>query len=126
MSRNKKIILGILTFLPYLSVFGFFFLFIFGILGIAAIDESALRNDESGNPSIIFLSGLGILLFLFFTMSLLSIVMLIYYIIHAITDKESNDTQKLLWILALFFSGGIGTMIYWFMRIWRGINIEMD
>jgi Ni,Fe-hydrogenase I cytochrome b subunit len=114
MSKNKKIVLGILTFLPivllvlYFIFFGFFFMEIF---------QSAQNNTE---PNSQFMIGNFIVLFLLITVLVISALgMMIYYIIDISNNKTLDSNNRLIWILLLVFGGFIANAIYWYLYIWK-------
>jgi len=39
----------------------------------------------------------------------------IWMLIHAITNKGLRDTEKILWVLVIFFLHFIGALIYFFI-----------
>lgn len=106
MNKNTKIFLGVLTFLP-IPLILFYFISFFNM--IASI--------EAGNEAVILNSFVG----LFGTMAiaaLLTFGLMIYYIIHVNQQKENDSNDRLLWTLVLIFAGGIGTILYWILKIW--------
>jgi Na+-driven multidrug efflux pump len=114
MSKNEKIVLGILTFLPivllvlYFIFFGFFFMEIF---------QSAQNNTE---PNSQFMIGNFIVLFLLITVLVISALgMMIYYIIDISNNKTLDSNNRLIWILLLVFGGFIANAIYWYLYIWK-------
>ncbi|MBR9859154.1 hypothetical protein GYB22_00085 [bacterium] len=115
MSKNTKVILGILSFLPIVAgvaMFIFFFQFF-----IALIQESGsgqvspdFIEDELG--SIMMFS------FLVIVTSIASLGLMVTFIIFSIKDRSASENQQLLWALLLFFMGPIVFPIYWYIRIW--------
>jgi predicted permease len=109
MSRTGKILLGIITFMPFvfLAIYlSLFFQFFFEILKHHTNAEDAFFQLM---PSFIFI---GLLL-------ASKIGLLIYYIVHALNNPRIDGTEKLVWILVFFFVGTIGFPIYWYARIWK-------
>ena len=115
MSYNKKIWLGVFTFLPVL-LFILYFICIFGFVGLTILQTSPEAADVDPTPMIggLILSMIFILLSVFIALG-----MMIYYIVHAANDKEIDSTQRLVLILILIFASGIGSMVYWYMQIWH-------
>ncbi len=112
MSRSQKLFLGIVTFLPFILFAIYIALFI--TLFFNFFQQPPAVEDPGfffGNfyPLIV----IGIL------MALSSIGLLIYYLIHAINNKQLESTERLVWILVFLFAGMIGFPIYWYMRIWK-------
>ncbi|MEX0998257.1 MAG: hypothetical protein WDZ45_14485 [Flavobacteriaceae bacterium] len=111
MTRKKKIILGILTFLPVFSILAYFFVFLkffFSTLGTAANDPFI---EE------VFFESFIILFILIIVAILSGIALMIYYIIHANSNPNFDSNQKLIWILILVLSSFIGNIIYYFIEI---------
>jgi hypothetical protein len=52
-------------------------------------------------------------------MAFASLGLLIYYLIHAINNKQIDSTERLIWVLVFIFAGTIGFPIYWYLRIWK-------
>lgn len=52
-------------------------------------------------------------------MSMLSLGLLIFFIMHLVRNKKIDSTERIIWILVLLFAGIIGYPIYWYMRIWK-------
>jgi len=63
--------------------------------------------------------GLGIfgLLFglMFIVISILAFVFWIFMILDCVKKKFKNDSEKIVWILILIFTGLIGALIYYFV-----------
>jgi TM2 domain-containing membrane protein YozV len=49
----------------------------------------------------------------------ISFGLLIFYIIHAVSNKSINTTEQLIWILVFIFVSTIGFPVYWVLRIWN-------
>ena len=111
MTKQKKLWLGIFTFLPTLFIILYLVSFFFMFMGITAdqIDES----DPAG-----FFASFGLMfIFLLFAI-LLGLGVMIYYIIHAANNKAFSDTNRLIWILVLIFASGVGSIVYFFVNIY--------
>jgi Trk-type K+ transport system membrane component len=110
MSKNTKILVGVLTFLPFVSfiVNVWYFLRVF-----AELSHSSNAPDTTAfNGLASFAAVLG------FTI-LLSIGLLIYYIVHAVNNKALTSDERLMWILLFIFISTIAFMIYWVLKIWQ-------
>ena len=116
LNKAQKIILGIFTFLPFV-VFPFMLWQVFVGMG------NIFSGSESGHPSngeiamefFAFLFPIGMLAFG-------SLVLLIFYIIHAVMNKSLNAAEQVLWILLFVFLGIIVFPVYWVMRVWNNSN----
>ena len=114
MSKNNKILLGILTFLPVLGLF----------LSIAFMISAFKTIAIEGAPDAVMLSGSlqsAVMIIAFF--AILSLGLLIYYIIHAINNKALSSDERVVWILLFVFISQIAVIIYWIMKIW---NVKED
>jgi hypothetical protein len=58
----------------------------------------------------------GIILFLIFgALALAAFVFWIWMLIHAITNKGLNDTEKIIWVLVVIFLHFLGALLYFFL-----------
>jgi TM2 domain-containing membrane protein YozV len=110
MSKNIKLLVGLLTLLPLIGFAFYIWTFIKIVTSIAsagAPDSVALSSD--------FVS--------IFTMLLLTVLMsiglLVFYIVHAVKNKSLTSDERLMWILLFVFISTIAFMIYWALRIWN-------
>ena len=117
MSKNKKILIGILSVLPlilmavyFITIIGFFF--------------PLFRGEFPDNPPD-FMSGKMTGMFVMIgLMTITSLAMFIYFIIHVANNKTLNRTEQLVWILIIVFATVIGYPIYWYLKIWKENNID--
>jgi len=119
MTKTKKILLGIFTFLPVLFVMAYvliFFKFFFSSMSSPQFDP--YFNEEY------FFGNLVLLILLIFAAIILGVGMMIYYIIHANKNPKFDSNQKLLWILILVLTSFIGNIIYYFVEIIPEKQIE--
>jgi hypothetical protein len=119
MSKNTKILVGILTILPFIS-------FIFGIwLSISMITQF---DHSDSAPDTAALRGLASFAIILGFAILLSIGLLIFYIVHAVNNKSLTSEERLMWILLFVFISTIAFMIYWVLKIWQdnGERIESN
>ena len=67
--------------------------------------------------------GIGILAFLVLGVIVLAaFAFWIWMLIHAITNKGLNDTEKLIWVLVVLFLHFIGALIYFFVGRPRAVG----
>lgn len=113
MTNSKKVLLGILTFLPFVFIGIFLFLFI-------SLFLSNIYNFEnnSGELQIGFYRSMVIAIVFIILAIIIKLGLLIYYIIHLSDNKNNDNTKKITWILILVFVGTIGSVIYYFMEIY--------
>ncbi|MEO8516032.1 MAG: hypothetical protein ABI426_04770 [Flavobacterium sp.] len=115
LTKNQKILIGILHFLPiigFISYFVFLFSFIFGNLQNF---EPHSSNQEI--PIAFFQGFIGAFVIIILSV-LLSIGIKIFDIIH-LTKSNKNDTNNkiLIWILLFVFTGIISEIVYYFLEI---------
>jgi hypothetical protein len=113
-NRTQNIVLGIFTFLPFI-IFPIIIVQIFAfILEMVAANQ----HHTDPEPAEIFLA-ISSFVVPIILVSLLSLALLIFYIIHAATNKKMENVEQVLWILLFVFFGIIAFPIYWLMRIWN-------
>jgi hypothetical protein len=111
MTKGNKIILGIFTFLPFLILMFYF-------LGAGIL----LKNAIIKNPNDDFIPIIGDIIWVVSSalfLGLLSFGLLIYYIVHAINNREIDSNERLLWVLVFVLGSIAGFPIYWYLRIWK-------
>jgi hypothetical protein len=112
MSRSSKIFVGILSFLPILLLFVFLFLM------FSMIPEFMRWEGHEPDPYEVF-GAFTPIIFIAIAMSILSLGLLIFFIMHLVRSKTMDSTERIIWILVLLFAGIIGYPIYWYMRVWK-------
>lgn len=112
MAKNKKILLGIVSFLPiillliYLGSFMAFFVSV-----IPQIDHE--EEPEFLFANMIWIIGFAII------MGIVSLGAFVYFLIHAIRNTNLDSSERLAWILIFIFASIVGYPIYWYMKIWK-------
>jgi hypothetical protein len=114
MTKNKKIWIGILTFLPIAFLLLYFLNLIILFTGIF----SSARVGEELDPSMMF-GNFAVMFFLIFVAVVVSIGLMIFYIMQITNNKKFDSNQRLMWILIIVFAGLIGFIVYWYMYIWK-------
>ena len=117
MSRSSKMFLGILTFLPFILFAIYIALF------ISLFFNFFQRQPVVDDPAFIFANFYPVVI-IGILMGLTSVGLLIYYLIHAINNKQLESTERVIWILVFIFAGMIGFPIYWYMRIWKADTLQ--
>lgn len=112
MSRNSKLFIGLLSFLPIILVF----ILLFMILGL--IPTFIEWDTYEPAPQEVF-SIFGPVFFLGIFLGILSLGLLIFFIMHLVRHKAMDSTEKVIWILVFLFAGIVGYPIYWYMRVWK-------
>lgn len=116
MTKQKKLFLGILTFLPLLCVVIYIICLSLYMFSFVKVLDAQAGDPNVADPSP-FLAFFGIMFIMIFLAIVLSIGLLIYYIVHANNNPKFDSNQKLMWILVLVFASGIGNMVYYFVAI---------
>jgi Phospholipase_D-nuclease N-terminal len=114
MNRTKKNWLGILSFLPIIvGIFAIIYMFTNFLPEILKLE----RMGEEPDPLYVF-SKMGPFIALIILSALLHLGLLIFFIIHAINNKQVKSEERIIWILVFIFVSSIGFPIYWGLRIW--------
>lgn len=112
MSRGSKIILGILSFLPFVLLV-FYLGAVFSFVG-----EMIVATRAGEKPDAVFVwTRMSTVILMAIVLGLVALGLKIYYIIHAINNKSINSSEKIVWILVFVFVGLIGYPIYYITRI---------
>ena len=112
MSRSSKLFIGILSFLPIILLLVLLFM-------VFSMFPTFFEWDKyDPTPPEVF-SAFAPIFILGFGMSILSIGLLIFFIMHLLRHKALDSTERIIWILVFLFAGIIGYPIYWYMRIWK-------
>ena len=116
LSKAQKIILGIFTVLPFI----FFPIIVWQVFHF--VIEMIAMNKQGDPDAGDILVGIVSFIVPIITVSLLSIALLIFYIIHAVSNKKLESIEQLMWVLLFVFFGIIAFPIYWLLRIWNSSN----
>ena len=113
LNKSQKIILGIFTFLPFV-IFPIICFEIFGFV------MNMIATSENGEPeaSAVLLS-ISSFIVPIILVSLLSLALLVFYIVHVVINKKLENVEQLMWVLLFIFFGIIAFPIYWIIRIWN-------
>ncbi|WP_300569319.1 hypothetical protein [Flavobacterium sp.] len=114
LTKNQKVLVGILHFLPVIGLityFVFLFSFIFGNI------QNLEHHSGKELPIEFFKDFLGAFIVIMLTV-LISIGVKVFDIIH-LTKSNKNDTKNkiLMWILLFVFAGTIAEIVYYFLEI---------
>jgi len=94
--------------------------FVLIFMGYAIFLYSILSNlPEGGEPEpMAIFGGLGFFMIIVFSVVLLSLASLVFYIVHAANNPNLRENNLLLiWILLFIFASGVGQLIYWIIEI---------
>lgn len=72
------------------------------------------RNEDLPFP---ILSNIFWMVIIGLTLGLLSFGLLIYYVIHAINNKNIDSNEKIVWVIVFVVGVIVAFPIYYFMRI---------
>jgi hypothetical protein len=114
MNTAAKVILGIFTFLPVLLLILFFYNFFEIILHYAPDFNSGHIERPTREEMLTMITPLFLYIIL---TSLISLGLLIYYIVHAVNNKNIDSSERVIWVLLFVFIGLIAFPIYFFARI---------
>lgn len=114
LTKNQKILIGILHFLPIVGII-LYFVFFFGFF-ITSLPE--IEKYNHGEPPIEFFKGFISAFAILGITILIGIAVLVFDIVHLVkSNKNDTSNKKLLWVLVLIFAHGIGSLIYYFVEI---------
>jgi phosphotransferase system glucose/maltose/N-acetylglucosamine-specific IIC component len=72
------------------------------------------------------IGGLGIfaatMMFFVFVIAIAAVVFWIWSLVDALTRSFPEDYEKLVWVLVIIFTGIIGSVIYYFIGVPRGVK----
>lgn len=107
--RFGKIVLAVLSVIPILYML-FFMGFILTTIAASFTDNGRHRTAFDFFP---------ILLIMHFTVMLLSVALIAFYIVYLFkTDRVERD-KKALWAISLFMGGPIAMPVFWYLNVWR-------
>lgn len=112
MSRNSKILVGILSFLPIILLFVM-------IPTLLNLIPQFIEWDKHEPAIEEVLNTIGPFFFLIIFMGLLSLGLLVFFIIHLVNNKSIESGEKIVWIIVFLFVSMVGYPVYWFVRIWN-------
>ena len=116
MSKNTKIVVGILTVLPLIGIL-FYIGLVISFIGTQG-DGFAPDGHGLAKNLIWMVSMVGLCV-------LLGFGLLIFYIVHAVKNKKLDSNERIMWILLFVFVSNIACMIYWVLRIWQDKDGEI-
>ena len=113
MSTSNKIWLGIMTFLPF--VLFIVYLVLFFTLFLGSIHQ--LERTHHDEFPIQFISDLFVVLIPLIAAGIISLIITIYYIVHANSNVKNDTAKKIMWTIILIFVSCIGCIVYYFVEI---------
>ncbi len=105
MTTSSKILLGAATAWPIIYMFVF-------IVTIFSTMRGAFNGGGFEEPSL-----MPIFVLHMFT-ALETLVLLVFYVVHAIRNERLDQNTRLLWAILLFVGNMVAMPIYYIMNIW--------
>jgi len=115
MSKNGKIFLGIVSFLPIVLVI--VYMISFFSLFTSVFHESELQHDN--RPPEFMMGNVGMLMALVPLLIVSSLGLFIYYFVHIINNTRLDVIGRLVWIFVIVATNAIGFPVYWYKEIWK-------
>ncbi|MEM9053374.1 MAG: hypothetical protein AAGC47_15075 [Bacteroidota bacterium] len=110
LSQTSKIVVGIFTLLQLFGALGLI-VWIFAIF----VPEAIAMGDDPAPEMVLAI--IGGMLFWSILLGILNTVLLIFYLIHAGTNKQTSNGVKILWIILLLVFNALAEVFYYFMEI---------
>jgi len=115
MSKNGKIFLGIVSFLPIVLVI--VYIISFFSLFTSVFHESGQQHDS--HPPEFMMGNVGMLMALVPLLIVSSLGLFIYYFVHIINNTRLDVIGRLVWIFVIVATNAIGFPVYWYKEIWK-------
>jgi len=114
--KPNKVALGIFTAVPFVSAI------VLAVWAIRIATDIASRQtlgyEMQEEEIVAMLMGDFITIFIIaLAVSLLSLVLTIYYIVLALKNDRIENNMKILWVVVLFIFSGIAKIIYYFVEV---------
>jgi len=112
MSKSSKLVLGILSFLPFILMC----IIITTVFNLIPLIMEWSKQDPDAHTVLTTLSPIiitGIIT------AFVSLALLVIFIIHLANNRKMETGEKLVWILVFLFVSMVGFPIYWWLRIWN-------
>ncbi len=113
LSYNQKLLLLFLTILPYILT-GILLYNLFGTIAELAQDPTYYDGAPPGVILLLFSD----FLVLTFVITIISLGLTIYYIVHATKDPSQKTGERVIWILLFIFIGSVVQIIYYIVKVW--------
>ena len=114
MNTTAKVILGIFTFLPVILLILFIYNIFSAVLHFAPQIDSGHMQKPTTEEIMNIIAPLALYIIL---MSLVTLGLLVFYIVHAVNNKNIDSSERVIWVLLFVFIGLIAFPIYFFARI---------
>ncbi|MDI1254675.1 MAG: hypothetical protein PSV16_01125 [Flavobacterium sp.] len=112
LTKNQKVLIGFLHFLPILGMALYFIVFF-------SIFFSAIGNAGNHEPNpVVFFQGFAAAFIIIILTIFATIGIKIFDIMHVVkSNKNDTGNKVLMWVLLFVFAGTISEIIYYFMEI---------
>ncbi|MGK7368788.1 MAG: hypothetical protein ACNS64_01135 [Candidatus Halalkalibacterium sp. M3_1C_030] len=110
-SKSLTIILGILTFLPFIGLLGIFAFVFYEFLVL-------MLSDTPANL-LLYFTYFGYILPVFSGYLLVYLALGIFYFVHVIQNQLLDTEKKVLWIAVLIALNGLAMPFYWYVYLWK-------
>lgn len=111
LSKTLTLILGILTFLPFIGLVSVFALLLFEIVFL-------IFSETPVNP-LLYLSYLNYVVPILTGYSILYLTLGLFYFVHIIQNRFLDSEKKVLWITVLLILNGLAMPFYWYLYLWK-------
>lgn len=115
MSSGKKILLGVLSFIPLILFGAWLYSYVQWIVNFIP-NAATYEADPNG-----MLRDMGGLLRMSFSLllpaGLLALGLMIYYLIQIVNNRALPDGERVVWIIVIVVFNIVAFPIYWIMRI---------
>jgi hypothetical protein len=109
MTRSTKVLLGIANVIPFVLL---------AISMLAIISAPHPPTTENAAPEA-FVFSLGVAFLFMGATTVLSFVLLIYYLVHVLKNPRLDANSRLMWALVILVASLLGNIVYWLFQIWR-------
>jgi uncharacterized membrane protein len=114
MSKNGKIFLGIVSFVPIVLVI--VYMISFFSLFTSVFHESVQQGNR---PPEFMMGNVGMLMALVPLLIVSSLGLFVYYFVHITNNTRIDNIGRLVWIFVIVATNAIGFPVYWYMQIWK-------
>ena len=111
LSKTLTVILGILTFLPFIGLVI--------IIALLSFEIVLLIFSETPFNPLLYLSYLNYLVPIISGYTLLYLTLGIFYFVHIIQNEFLDTEKKVLWITVLIILNGLAMPFYWYLYLWK-------
>jgi len=113
MSKQGKILLGIVSFLPLV------FIIIYCIFFFSMFSPAFHESVQQPGPPVFLLGNMTEMQVSMALLIITALGLLIYYLIHIMNNQLLDSTDRLTWILIILLANVAAYPIYWYLKIWK-------